>query len=242
MSWNGKSDIFVRNIYFQENFLNQEGVWSQDAVTNFILKPSSHNGPHILIKYQTREDLPLKTKLFHSTLRRGGQNERKGRFLFWPEWTAMKDYLISLFSPQNENETIRRQDAETFENVTLELGLFVDRFLFESLSATFAQNTDRQVVNVVTAMMNAVQILFDDEALGHKVRLVIKRIQVLKEEPENLKGTLDIEQLLSNFCQVSFDFLGLLYFVSLITYHIFKNPFLPQFKSLGFSVAKYREY
>ena len=53
-------------------------------------------------------------------------------------------------------------------------------------------------------MMNAVQILFDDKALGHKVTLVIKRLEVLKDQnPKDLLSNDDIEKMLDGFCKVS---------------------------------------
>ena len=72
------------------------------------------------------------------------------------------------------------------------------------MKKTFLDNTDEHVVNVVTAMMNAVQILFDDQALGHKVTLVIKRLEVLKDQnPKDLLSNDDIEKMLDGFCKVS---------------------------------------
>ena len=77
-------------------------------------------------------------------------------------------------------------------------------FLFQALAKTFPENTDDHVVNVVTAMMNAVQILFDDEALGHRITLVIKRLEVLKHQnPKDLPPIDDIEKMLDRFCKVS---------------------------------------
>ena len=79
-----------------------------------------------------------------------------------------------------------------------------DFILFQALAKTFPENTDDHVVNVVTAMMNAVQILFDDEALGHRITLVIKRLEVLKHQnPKDLPPIDDIEKMLDRFCKVS---------------------------------------
>ena len=84
------------------------------------------------------------------------------------------------------------------------MAIFVDKSLYQALKKTFSDNTDEHVVNVVTAMMNAVQILFDDKALGHKVTLVIKRLEVLKDQnPKDLLSNDDIEKMLDGFCKVS---------------------------------------
>ena len=121
--------------------------------------------------------------------------------------TAMKNFLVSLFSSgANRDKTVadneeNRRAGTNYQNVTIELAVFVDSSLFRGLKETFPDDTDRHVVNVVSAMLNAVQILFDDEALGHKVALLIKRIEVMKEEPNDLGMSDDIETLLTNFCQ-----------------------------------------
>ena len=67
--------------------------------------------------------------------------------------------------PNIDAEDHRRVGNE-YQNITIEMAIFVDKSLYQALKKTFSDNTDEHVVNVVTAMMNAVQILFDDKALG----------------------------------------------------------------------------
>ena len=95
-----------------------------------------------------------------------------------------------------------------YQNVTIEMAIFVDSSLYQALKKTFPDSTNDHVVNVVTAMMNAVQILFDDEALGHKVTLVVKRLEVLKDQnPKDLPSNENIEKMLDEFCKVILFFL-----------------------------------
>lgn len=180
--------------------------------TQYVIKPFSslqlrHESPHVLIKYKSKPvDSSLSLRIFQSqsddqsrilsSLRRKSRN-----FSIFPQLTAMKNFIFSLFSSNVGSENNRRKD-QTYLNATIELAIFVDQKLYNSLKRTFPQDTERHVVNVVSAMMNAVQILFDDEALGHKIRLVIKRLEVLNDEPEGLEMDQDIEKLLKNFCKV----------------------------------------
>ena len=90
------------------------------------------------------------------------------------------------------------------------MAIFVDSSLYQALKKTFPDNTNDHVINVVTAMMNAVQILFDDEALGHKITLVVKRLEVLKDQnPKDLPSNENIEKMLDGFCKVFFETLYL---------------------------------
>ena len=187
---------------------------------------ASVESPHILVAYEAKKS-PSKNSEFKKRIYQASQSsrlietmreEQGKKFRFFPESTvthfnAMKNFLSSLFTPVTpksaatvveEDKTSRDgEEYESYLNATIELAVFVDKELFLSLKETFPEDTDKHVVNVVTAMMNAVQILFDDESLGHKVTLVIKRLEVLKEEPVELKKTVDIQELLNNFCQVS---------------------------------------
>ena len=96
------------------------------------------------------------------------------------------------------------------------MAIFVDSSLYQALKKTFPDNTNDHVINVVTAMMNAVQILFDDEALGHKVTLVVKRLEVLKDQnPKDLPSNENIEKMLDEFCKVILNKLKKLFSFSL---------------------------
>jgi hypothetical protein len=139
--------------------------------------------------------------------------EHHGRtFRIFPESTAthfnaLKTFLSSLLTSsmlQKNEQTSRRvgQDEGEPQDVTIELAIFVDKELYSTLKQTFPQDTDTHVINVVTAMMNAVQILFDDGALGHKITLVINRLEIMHDEPSGLTKSRDVQQLLDSFCKV----------------------------------------
>ena len=80
---------------------------------------------------------------------------------FFNFWSNEKNNSI-----KKEEEEIRRNDDFPRKNLTLELAIFVDKSLHQTLKSTFPENTDNHIISVITAMMNAVQILFNDESLG----------------------------------------------------------------------------
>ncbi len=103
--------------------------------------------------------------------------------------------------------------------ITIEIAIFVDKDLFQTLKDTFPQDTEEQVVNVVTAMMDAVsiisamigqlfkylfqvQILFEDGSLGSNIKLALKRIEIMRDDPDGLERSSDIQKFLDSFCQV----------------------------------------
>ena len=87
--------------------------------------------------------------------------------------------------------------------MTIELAIFVDKHLYRTLKNTFPENTEKHVINVVDAMMNAVQILYDDQSLEHRINIVIKRIEVMKDDDlEEFKESTNVQELLRNFCKV----------------------------------------
>ena len=78
---------------------------------------------------------------------------------FFNFWSNEKNNSI-------KEEEIRRNDDFPRKNLTLELAIFVDKSLHQTLKSTFPENTDNHIISVITAMMNAVQILFNDDSLG----------------------------------------------------------------------------
>ncbi|XP_059477396.1 A disintegrin and metalloproteinase with thrombospondin motifs adt-1-like [Neocloeon triangulifer] len=83
----------------------------------------------------------------------------------------------------------------------VELAVFVDRDLFRHMAVNFPRDTEREVTRVVLAMVNAVQLLYQDASLGRAVTFVLKRLEVLHAEPAGLTRSHDIDRFLSSFCK-----------------------------------------
>ncbi len=47
-----------------------------------------------------------------------------------------------------------------------------------------------------------VQILYSDDSLNEKIEISVKRIEILKENPNTLETNSDVDNYLTNFCKV----------------------------------------
>lgn len=95
---------------------------------------------------------------------------------------------------------ISREKRAILPAVFVETAVFVDRDLYKLMTINFPKDTDREVVRFVLAMINAVQLLYHDPSLGRPVNFILKRLEILHEDPPNLKRPHDIDRFLSNFC------------------------------------------
>ncbi|CAH2042042.1 unnamed protein product, partial [Iphiclides podalirius] len=68
------------------------------------------------------------------------------------------------------------------------------------MTVNFPKDTERELVRFVLAMINAVQLIYHDPSLGRPVNFILKRLEILHEDPVNLKRPHDIDRFLSNFC------------------------------------------
>lgn len=93
-----------------------------------------------------------------------------------------------------------RQKRGILPAVFVETAVFVDRDLYKHMTINFPKDTERELVRFVLAMINAVQLLYHDSSLGRPVNFILKRLEILHEDPANLKRPHDIDRFLSNFC------------------------------------------
>lgn len=87
------------------------------------------------------------------------------------------------------------------QDLYIETAIFVDRDLFQHMSKNFPDNTESQMIRFVLAMINAVQLLYHDRSLGRRINFVLKRLEILYNDPSNLRRSDDIDTYLSNFCE-----------------------------------------
>ncbi|XP_068083520.1 A disintegrin and metalloproteinase with thrombospondin motifs adt-1 [Anabrus simplex] len=84
--------------------------------------------------------------------------------------------------------------------IYVETAVFIDRDLFQHMTINFPTDTERELVRVVLAMINAVQLLYQDPSLGRKVNFVLKRLEILHSDPSTLQRHHNIDSYLSSFC------------------------------------------
>lgn len=87
------------------------------------------------------------------------------------------------------------------QDLYIETAIFVDRDLFQHMSKNFPDNTESQMIRFVLAMINAVQLLYHDRSLGRRINFVLKRLEILYNDPSSLRRSDDIDTYLSNFCE-----------------------------------------
>lgn len=93
-----------------------------------------------------------------------------------------------------------RQKRAILPAIFVETAVFVDRDLYKHMTVNFPKDTERELVRFVLAMINAVQLIYHDPSLGRAVNFILKRLEILHEDPANLKRPHDIDRFLSNFC------------------------------------------
>ena len=86
-------------------------------------------------------------------------------------------------------------------HLTIETAVFIDKDLYKHMESNFPDDTHGEVTRIVLAMINAVQLLYQDPSLGHRVDFVLKRLEVLATDPPGLIRPYDIDRFLTNFCK-----------------------------------------
>ncbi|CAB3229125.1 unnamed protein product [Arctia plantaginis] len=112
---------------------------------------------------------------------------------------AHRNKTLTDFIQKLSNEG-KRQRRAILPAVFVETAVFVDRDLYKHMTINFPKDTERELVRFVLAMINAVQLLYHDPSLGRPVNFILKRLEILHEDPANLKRPHDIDRFLSNFC------------------------------------------
>lgn len=141
----------------------------------------------------------------------GSPASRKGRRddgVFGDKWKSSLDSEIIWADRSNEinNKQSRFEDLSNVKDrppshLTIETAVFVDKDLYKHMQQNFPEDTQGEVTRIVLAMINAVQLLYQDPSLGHRVDFVLKRLEVLEADPPSLIRPYDIDRFLTNFCK-----------------------------------------
>ncbi|KAK7065614.1 Adt-1p, partial [Halocaridina rubra] len=169
--------------------------------------------PHSHIIYRRRGDFGSLVK-HDSRIRRSfitdyqeireALSSRQGRKPYFDSYEHVLD--ANLRSEWSKHEFGAREDSERYdtrqrsEDLFIEMAVFVDQDLYKHMEDNFPTNTEEQVLKVVLAMINAVQLLYNDDSLGHRVKFVLKRLEILYTDPPSLRRPYDIDNFLTSFC------------------------------------------
>ncbi|PNF35840.1 hypothetical protein B7P43_G09399 [Cryptotermes secundus] len=107
-------------------------------------------------------------------------------------------------SEEEHSEVLRRKKRSAVlvpgTPIHVETAVFIDKDLYQHMALNFPTDTERELVRVVLAMINAVQLLYHDPSLGRQVNFVLKRLEILHVDPVSLQRPHDIDRFLSSFC------------------------------------------
>ncbi|XP_045112507.1 A disintegrin and metalloproteinase with thrombospondin motifs adt-2-like [Portunus trituberculatus] len=136
---------------------------------------------------------------------RAAMGERTGLRSYYDSYEHVVDsHLRSEWDDLNPGRSYDRDETGTAvqgtKDLYVETSVFVDRDLYRHMLENFPKDTEEQVLKVVLAMVNAVQLLYNDESLGYHVKFVLKRLEILYTDPPGLYRPYDIDQFLTNFC------------------------------------------
>ncbi|XP_062131413.1 A disintegrin and metalloproteinase with thrombospondin motifs 16 isoform X1 [Drosophila sulfurigaster albostrigata] len=82
----------------------------------------------------------------------------------------------------------------------IETAIFVDSDLYRHMEKNFPKDTESQLIRFVLAMINGVQLLYHHPTLGRRINFVLKRLEIFRKDPPELRRSSDIDTYLSNFC------------------------------------------
>ncbi|XP_032591053.2 A disintegrin and metalloproteinase with thrombospondin motifs adt-1 isoform X2 [Drosophila grimshawi] len=69
------------------------------------------------------------------------------------------------------------------------------------MEKNYPTDTESQLIRFVLAMINGVQLLYHHPTLGRRINFVLKRLEIFRKDPPELRRSSDIDNYLSNFCQ-----------------------------------------
>ncbi|XP_076052943.1 uncharacterized protein LOC143032309 [Oratosquilla oratoria] len=186
-----------RSAEFWENDLGPHLIYERETVITCSQE-------HATVVQSSNED---HKPLINSTRHRrsfGGERPdyRQGRRPYFEEEEHILDERLRKSGYQPDQSPPHHQTTGIPRtNVYIEIAVFVDSDLFNHMKENFPHKTKDQVIKVVLAMINAVQLLYNDPSLGHNVKFVLKRLEILHKDPEDLQRPYDIDLYLTNFCE-----------------------------------------
>lgn len=112
------------------------------------------------------------------------------------------------FPAANDSLEVRSQRQRRFISGTnrvprvlhIETAVFVDKDLYRHMMKNYATDTESKLIRFVLAMINGVQLLYHHPSLGHEINFVLKRLEILHNDPKGLQRSSDIDVFLNSFC------------------------------------------
>ncbi|XP_076346368.1 A disintegrin and metalloproteinase with thrombospondin motifs adt-1-like [Tachypleus tridentatus] len=102
----------------------------------------------------------------------------------------------------NEEEMIdmeNRVPREAVERKIVELGVFVDKELYNTYLKKYPTRAKNKLMQAVLAIINEVELVYNYDSLKEKLKIVIAKLEILSGAGPNTAGG-DIDKYLDNFC------------------------------------------
>lgn len=125
-------------------------------------------------------------------------NQTDNNVIFEPD---MSNYEPSYFTTANKDRSKRHINSiKVPEDLHVETAIFIDKDLHRHMSKNFPKNTEAHLIRFVLAMINGVQLLYNHPSLGHPINFILKRLEILHNDPKDLRRSSDIDVYLNSFC------------------------------------------
>ncbi|XP_029735370.2 A disintegrin and metalloproteinase with thrombospondin motifs adt-1 [Aedes albopictus] len=113
----------------------------------------------------------------------------------------MSHYEPTYFSMASKDRSKRHiGNIKVPDTLHVETAIFIDKDLYRHMSKNFPKNTEAHLIRFVLAMVNGVQLLYNHPSLGHPINFILKRLEILHNDPKELRRSSDIDVYLNSFC------------------------------------------
>ncbi|XP_049546517.1 A disintegrin and metalloproteinase with thrombospondin motifs adt-1-like isoform X2 [Anopheles darlingi] len=82
----------------------------------------------------------------------------------------------------------------------VEIAIFIDKDLYRHMMKNYPKNTEASLIRFILTMINGVQLLYNHPSLGYTINFILKRLEILHNEPKGLRRSSDIDIYLHSFC------------------------------------------
>ncbi|XP_038120942.1 A disintegrin and metalloproteinase with thrombospondin motifs adt-1, partial [Culex quinquefasciatus] len=124
-------------------------------------------------------------------------NQTDENVIFEPDMAA---YEPTFNEPRDRRNKRHISNIKVPDTLHVETAIFIDKDLYRHMSKNFPKNTEAHLIRFVLAMINGVQLLYNHPSLGRPINFILKRLEILHNDPKDLRRSSDIDVYLNSFC------------------------------------------
>ncbi|XP_058833011.1 A disintegrin and metalloproteinase with thrombospondin motifs adt-2 isoform X2 [Topomyia yanbarensis] len=184
------ADCFYRNDHAAFDLCENgiRGLLRSNEI-NMIIHPLPErfgSGAHVLINKN------------HTTNVIAHRNQTDENVIFEPKMAAQEPLFTS--SKIRDRHKRHINTASIPDVLHIETAIFIDKDLYRHMSKNFPKSTEAHLIRFVLAMINGVQLLYNHPSLGRPINFILKRLEILHNDPKDLRRSSDIDIFLNSFC------------------------------------------